>query len=334
MMTQEPVRSDPQGQETLQESGATRITARQHSRLTEVVLWTALVTPMTATGEVDFANLDRLVTDQAEVGNGVLLLGSTGEGLALSPLEQRRIVSYVCELAPETPLMVAVGGQQLEEQLQWLDFCNELPVDAYLLASPLYAKPGPRGQAAWFGALLARAQRPCMIYNVPSRSGVALDPQVLASLATEPNFWAIKEASGSIDDFAAFRRACPAVAIYSGDDALLPYVSQCGAAGLVSVCANAWPEATQRYVRACLNGLGAAMVPLWPEAIAPLFAVANPIPVKILMHQQQVLNEATLRLPLTVDELNELTPLLAADQRITDWLCQQRSDASLTGARL
>ena len=312
----------------------TRITARQHQRLTDVVLWTALVTPMTAEGQVDFANLDRLVADQVEAGNGILLLGSTGEGLALSSLEQRRIVSYVCDLAPATPLMVAVGGQQLDDQLQWLDFCNDLPIDAYLLASPLYAKPGPRGQAAWFGALLQRAQRPCMIYNVPSRSGVALDPSALASLTAEPNFWAIKEASGSIDDFAAFRHACPEVAIYSGDDGLLPYVAQGGAAGLVSVCANAWPEATQRYVRACLAGQAAAMVPLWPEAVATLFAVANPIPVKVLMHQQQVLGQPSLRLPLTQDELNDMTPLLAADQRITDWLCQQRSSAPQAGAGL
>ena len=322
-------------QRTTGQSGEpTRITARRHQRLTDVVLWTALVTPLTAEGEVDFAGLDRLVADQAEAGNGILLLGSTGEGLALSALEQRRIVSYVCELAPAAPLMVAVGGQQLDEQLQWLDFCNELPIDAYLLASPLYAKPGPRGQAAWFGALLQRAQRPCMIYNVPSRSGVALDPAALAGLTAEPNFWAIKEASGSIADFAAFRRACPGVAIYSGDDGLMPYVAQDGAAGLVSVCANAWPEATQRYVRACLAGQGAAMVPLWPEAVATLFEVANPIPVKVLMHQQQVLGQPTLRLPLTHDELTELTPLLSADQRITDWLCRQRSGAPQVGAGL
>lgn len=299
--------------------------ATDQAALTQVVVWTALVTPLTADGEVDYANLERLVADQAQAGNGILLLGSTGEGLALSDLEQRQIVTHVCELAPSVPLMVAVGGHQLEQQLAWVDFCNPLPIDAYLLASPLYAKPGPRGQAQWFSALLQRSQHPCMIYNVPSRSGVALSPRALNELLNEPNFWAIKEASGSIEDFQQFRQACPGIAIYCGDDALLPYVAQAGAAGLVSVCANAWPQATQLYVQRSLAGHGEEMFPLWPDAIAPLFSVANPIPVKVLMHRREALSLPDLRAPLTHQELADCSALLAADQSINQWLSRQQS---------
>ena len=253
--------------------------------LTQYPLWTALVTPLRADGTVDYPSLSQIVRHQADAGNALLLLGSTGEGLALSNAEQRQVVEYVVELKPEVPLMVAVGGCRLMEQQAWISFCNTLDIDAYLLASPLYAKPGREGQYDWFSHLLETAAHPCMIYNVPSRAGVDLDPLALARLTEFDNFWAIKEASGSLARFESYRDACPNVALYSGDDGLFPQHAALGAAGLVSVCANVWPQATSRYVNEHLSNRGEPIEPMWQQAIDSLFTVANPIPVKVLMHR-------------------------------------------------
>jgi 4-hydroxy-tetrahydrodipicolinate synthase len=287
--------------------------------VSDYTLWTALVTPFDEQGKVDYDTLAQLADEQALAGNGILLLGSTGEGLALSETEQEKVVRFVCQHQPSTPIMVAVGGYNLQNQLQWIEFCNELPIDAYLLAAPLYAKPGPLGQEQWFRALLKASNVPCMIYNVPSRSGVELAPQALANLLDEDNFWAIKEASGSAVKFSEFKKALPDIAIFSGDDALLPEFTLIGAAGLVSVCANAWPQATQLYVAQCLAQAKNLEFNLWKGAIESLFTVANPIPVKVLMHQRAQINHPMLRLPLTHNELSCHEALQQANTIITHW---------------
>ncbi|BBN83099.1 4-hydroxy-tetrahydrodipicolinate synthase [Pseudoalteromonas sp. A25] len=287
--------------------------------LSNYPLWTALVTPFDAQGQVDYDTLSTLVAEQQSANNGLLILGSTGEGLALSQGEQRTIVEHVCALSPSVPIMVAVGGFNLAEQLEWLAFCDTLPIDAYLLGSPLYAKPGIVGQTQWFDALLGATERPCMIYNVPGRSAVAISPQVLNNLKHHHNLWAVKEASGDIATFEAFRQAAPNVAIFSGDDALMPYFAQAGAAGLVSVAANAWPEQTAEFVRRSLAGTFPNLFATWTDAVNSLFAVANPIPVKVLMHAQGKLATPNLRPPLTHLELPCSQALNNANESILSW---------------
>lgn len=287
--------------------------------LSDYPLWTALVTPFDAHNCVDYDTLAQLVREQQDAGNGILLLGSTGEGLALSQTEQQHIVEFVCQQPLTTPLMVAVGGNNLEQQLAWVEFCNQQPIDAILLGSPVYAKPGQVGLTHWFNTLLDASDVPCMLYNVPGRSAVAIAPAVLANLAKHPNLWALKEASGDISAFEAFRQAAPEVQVYSGDDALMPYFAQAGAAGLVSVAANAWPQQTAEYVRRTLTGTSVNLFTIWSEAASSLFAVANPIPIKVLMHLQGKLASPNLRPPLTHLELPETTALSRANESILAW---------------
>lgn len=287
--------------------------------LSDYPLWTALVTPFDANNQVDYDVLTRLVADQQAAGNGILLLGSTGEGLALTLSEQQQIVKFVCALNPQVPLMVAVGGINLAAQLEWLAFCNDLPIHAYLLGSPLYAKPGVVGQTQWFDALLSNTTLPCMVYNVPGRSAVAIAPEVLTNLSHHKNLWALKEASGDISKFEAFRKAAPSVKVFSGDDGLMPYFAQAGASGLVSVAANAWPTQTAEFVRRSLAGTFPNLFTTWTDAVNSLFAVANPIPVKVLMHQQGKLATPHLRPPLTHLELDNTAALCAANDTILAW---------------
>jgi len=282
-------------------------------------LWTALVTPFDSAGAIDFPSLSTLAYQQEKAGNGILLLGSTGEGLSLSADEQLAIVKHICNLQLNVPIMVGVGGYQLTEQINWLDVCNQLSIHAYLLGAPLYAKPGPKGQQQWFEALLNQAEFPCMLYNVPSRSGISLSTEALSQLQHHPKCWALKEASGDINQFLNYRASCPEIALYSGEDSLMPYLAAAGAKGLVSVSANVWPQPTHQYVKSCLAGQLEHTFPVWDRAIATLFSVANPIPAKALLAELGDINHSTLRPPLVAEELDELSSLLAADQQIKAW---------------
>lgn len=290
----------------------------------DVTLWTALVTPMQENGDLDLDDLASLIHKQDEADNGILILGSTGEGLALGLEDKKKVVETATSLNIDMPVMVGVGGFNLREQLEWIEFCQQFEVDAFLLVTPLYAKPNVKGQKAWFKSLMDAADKPCMIYNVPSRTGVKLEPKVLKELRDHPNLFALKEASGSVEDFQEFRKAAPDLPILSGDDALTPFFAMAGCKGLVSVAGNVWPLATHRYVDECLNGNGPELLPLWQECTGALFAVSNPIPSKILLKEKGWIKTATLRPPLTEEELEDREELLKADKRIKQWLAERK----------
>ena len=282
-------------------------------------LWTALITPFDKNGLVDYATLNTLVAEQEAANNGILLLGSTGEGLALTLKEQQAIVEHVCQLEPSVPLMVAVGGSNLKQQLEWVNYCNQLPIHGFLLGSPLYAKPGALGQTHWFESLLNASSHPCMLYNVPGRSAVSIPIATIENLKQHKNLWALKEASGCISQFEAYRQAAPELAIFSGDDALMPYFAQAGAKGLVSVAANAWPVQTHEFVKRSLSGQHPNLFAQWSSAINSLFSVANPIPVKVLMHLQGRISSPHLRPPLTHLELTHTDDISSANNTILSW---------------
>jgi 4-hydroxy-tetrahydrodipicolinate synthase len=287
--------------------------------ITDRKLWTALATPMQENGDLHLEDFASLVHKQDEAENGVLILGSTGEGLALGLEDKKKIIETAASLNVEVPIMVGVGGFNLREQIEWIEYCQQYEVDAFLLVTPLYAKPGEQGQVEWFKALLDTAEKPCMIYNVPSRTGTKMSPLVLSELHDHPNFMGMKEASGSIEEYQEYRKAAPDVACYSGDDALLPFFAMAGCNGLVSVASNIWPKAVHRYVDWCLEGRGPELLPLWQECSDALFRAPNPIPVKVLLKEKGWISSPTLRPPLTGDEVDDISVLINADQMIQDW---------------
>lgn len=286
-------------------------------------LWTAIVTPMEADGSIDFRSFENLLKQQEEAGNGVLILGSTGEGLNLQEEEKRELVEFTLGRNLSVPVMVGVGGFNLSAQVDFIHYCNEMKPDALLLVTPLYAKPGAEGQYEWFSELMAETEIPCMLYNVPSRTGVKMHPSVPARLAEEfDHLFGVKEASGSVEEFIAFRQAAPGVDFYSGDDGLTPAFAKEGAVGLVSVASNVWPKATHKYVELCLAGETDELFPLWKNATDALFKAPNPIPAKVLLGHQNSIDNDTVRLPLSLGDIDPEVEdeLLKADQEIADWL--------------
>jgi 4-hydroxy-tetrahydrodipicolinate synthase len=287
--------------------------------INDTKLWTALITPMNDDGEINPGELASLIHRQDEAKNGVLILGSTGEGMALSLDEKKKVVETAASLNIEVPLMAGIGGFNLRSQIEWIEYCHQFDIDSFLLVTPLYAKPDVKGQISWFRELLDAAERPCMIYNVPSRTGVKLKPEVLEELSGHPHLAGLKEASGDISDYQEFRKAAPDLPIYSGDDGITPFLAAAGCQGLISVMSNVWPKATGRYLEWCLQGRGPELLPLWQECADALFAVSNPIPTKVLLAQKGLIKTSTLRLPLTEDEIDDPSFLLDADQRINEW---------------
>lgn len=293
--------------------------------LTKTALWTALITPMNQNAQIDYAALEKLVRAQEQAGNGLLVLGSTAEALNLDEDEKDQILSFVLSLKPQSPIMVGIGGINLKGTIETLKKYESINgIAAYLMVTPLYAKPGAKGQEHWFRTLLDASSRPCMLYNVPSRSGVSLSKDAVKNLVGHKNFWAIKEASGSVSEFKSYREASQdKIALFSGDDAMLPDFVPHKACGLVSVAANCWPLATALYTKLALEQT-LAHAQLWRDASSALFLAANPVPVKVLMHHKGNLQSPLLRAPLSHEDMVQTDMVLAADRNINEWLLAQK----------
>lgn len=289
----------------------------------QYALWTAVVTPLLDNGEVDFPSLTTVCKQQMEAQNGLLILGSTGEALNLSLATRKKIIEHVLSLAPTTPVMVGVGGQMLEEQLEWTKYLETLRIDAYLMVTPLYAKPGPRGQYEWFKTLMDSVTKPVMLYNVPGRSAVAMSTEAVSRLTTHKNFWAIKEASGSVEKMKEYYKASNNGAVFCGDDALMPEFTAAGGCGLVSVASNSWPKETNLYVQQCLNKTFDAKE-LWTKAANSLFVCSNPVPVKRLMYEVGTIRTPKMAAPLHHEDMVSTAPVMEANEAVHRWYNSQK----------
>ncbi len=287
----------------------------------ETKLWTAIISPMKEDASIDYEALKKLLFEQQEAGNGILLLGSTGESLNLSERERREYLDFALSLGLTAPLMVGVGGVNLEETKEWVEYVSKLPIDALLLVTPLYAKPGTHGQYHWFKTLLDATNKACMLYNVPGRTAKALDWDALRKLDGHPNFWSIKEASGNPDHFKAYTEAAPKAKVFSGDDPLLPAFVPHGCAGLVSVASNVWPKATHQYTeRAIAKKLSSSEIELWKKSTNALFLDGNPVTPKALMALLGRIPGPTCRAPLSHLDFSHEKEVLAANDDINTWL--------------
>jgi 4-hydroxy-tetrahydrodipicolinate synthase len=286
--------------------------------LSHYPLWTAVVTPLLENGSVDFDSLKKVIQLQDEARNGLLILGSTAEALNLDLKTRKSIIEFVVNIKPNSPIMVGVGGNLLDEQIDWIHYLEGLNVHAYLLVTPHYAKPGPVGQYEWFKALMDVSTRPCMLYNVPGRTAVAMSTDAVKRLNTHPRFWAIKEASGSVEKFKEYLAAAGGKGVYCGDDALMPEFANAGSCGLVSVASNAWPKETHLYLTQSLNKT-LKDPQLWAKASNSLFVCSNPVPVKRLMFEKKIISSPKMLPPLSHEDMVSATPVLEAHEAVTTW---------------
>jgi 4-hydroxy-tetrahydrodipicolinate synthase len=290
-------------------------------------VWTALVTPLTATGQPDMTSFEGLLREQEEAGNGVLILGSTGEALNLSPEERRLVVEFTTSLDLQVPVMAGVGGHHLPDIISWLCYLETRAIDAYLMVTPLYAKPGREGQFHWFSTLMDFVSRPVMLYNIPGRTGAPLNLETVERLHDHRNFWSIKEASGSVDDYLDYRRASNGAVMFSGDDVMLPDFAAHGAAGVVSVAANVWPRATRLYSEMAVAGtLTDDDIALWRRAAGSLFVASNPVPAKAVLAAEGRIRTPEVKLPLHRNDMTSLDMVRGCSEEIGEWYRAQASE--------
>lgn len=284
-------------------------------------LWTAIVTPMLDDGTIDYESFKTILHEQEKASNALVVLGSTGEALNLNKSEAREILDFALALNLNVPIMTGIGGYNLDETLSYIEYLNNLKgLDAYLVVTPLYAKPGEHGQYNWFKSILDKSTRPCMLYNVPSRCAVKMNFNTVKRLNGHKNFWAIKEASGNTEDFKQYKEAAPLAKMYSGDDGMMFDFAKIGVSGLVSVASNAWPLATHAYtLKAVSNNLTAEDDSVWKKASDSLFITANPVPVKHLMFLNKQIKTHTLRAPLSHLDLSDSSVLTQAQAAIINW---------------
>ncbi|MDA8793037.1 4-hydroxy-tetrahydrodipicolinate synthase [Bacteriovoracaceae bacterium] len=287
--------------------------------LNNTKLWTALITPFNPDFTVDFDSFKKVIDNNESAGNGHLVLGSTGEALNISKENKQKIIEYVFSLNLKNPIMIGVGGHDLEETLNWINFLNNFDqAGCYLLVTPLYAKPGKEGQTNWFKTLMDRAEKPCMLYNVPGRTACELNLQTVRELKNHPRYWAIKEASGSVEKFKQYLEASDNKPVFCGDDGLMNDFAAAGASGLISVAGNCWPSETHAYANACLDQ-SLDNIGLWKEASGSLFFASNPVPAKFLLYKEGTISHPTVLPPLSQNDMTNLEKVLEYSTRIKQW---------------
>ena len=265
-------------------------------------LWTACITPFDEHGAIDYKDLERCLRVQDDAGNGIILFGSTGEGLSLSIEEKKEITQFACNLKLKTEILLCIPSHDIRSALDFIDFGNDLPISGYLMTTPIYSKPGINGQIKWFETLLDEAKYPAMLYNIPSRSGVKLYPEVIKNLAQHDRLMAIKDSGGSIDNMLDYVKNAPNISIFCGDDFMIPSMIKHGAIGAVSVMSNAYPNASRHYISRILKD-EVLNSESWAVLLDFLSSATNPIPIKIMMNEIGMISNPFLRMPLSLKDI-------------------------------
>lgn len=267
---------------------------------------TAIVTPF-KNGVVDYDTYGTLIDWQIEQGiDAIVTVGTTGEGPTLTHEEHREVIRYCVEkVAHRVPVIAGTGSNCTEEAIGLTKFAAQVGADAALLVTPYYNKATQAGLVASFTAVADAADLPCVLYNVPGRTGCNIQPATVAKLAEHPMICAVKEASGNISQVAQIAAlAGDKIDIYSGNDDQVVPIMALGGKGVISVLSNVAPAATVEMCRRMLSGdvAGARELQLkYLPLIDALFCEVNPIPVKAAMAAMGY-GENSLRLPLTCME--------------------------------
>ena len=217
----------------------------------------ALVTPMFASGEIDWESLEALVEWHVSSGTvGIVPVGTTGESPTVSPEENCEIIRFVVEKTKGRMTVIAgTGANSTAEAIEFTAFAKVSGADACLLVTPYYNKPTQEGLVAHYSAIADAVDLPQVLYNVPGRTACDLLPETVARLAVLPQVVAIKEATGSLERAREIRQLCgETVAIYSGDDETSCDLMLDGAQGTISVTANVAPKTMAKMANAAVKG--------------------------------------------------------------------------------
>lgn len=264
---------------------------------------TAIITPLTDNG-IDYEAFGRLIDWQISEGiGGIVVCGTTGEGSTLTDEEHKDAIEFaVKRAAGRTPIIAGTGSNDTAYALELTEFACKVGVDGVLVVTPYYNKATQNGLIKLFTAIADVSTVPVILYNVPSRTGVNIEPKTVAALAEHPNINAIKEASGNISQIAEIAALCgDKINIYSGNDDQVIPIMALGGKGCISVLSNLIPKESNEMCKKFTEGdikTATQMQLKYLPLINALFSEVNPIPVKAAMAKMGFC-EDYLRLPLT-----------------------------------
>lgn len=275
---------------------------------------TALITPLTADG-IDYAQLGKLIDWQIDQGiNALVICGTTGESSTLSDAEHRRAIAFACEkVNGRVPVIAGTGSNETAYAVELTKSACADGADAVLVVTPYYNKTTQNGLVAMYNTIADASTKPVILYNVPSRTGIGIQPETYVKLAQHPNIAAIKEASSDISKIVeTFALVGDQLDIYSGnDDQIVPILSM-GGQGCISVLSNVVPRETVAITDQFFAGNVAEAARLqcqFMPLIRSLFCESNPIPVKAAMSALGFC-ENYLRLPLVPMEQDHYETML------------------------
>jgi 4-hydroxy-tetrahydrodipicolinate synthase len=277
----------------------------------------AIITPFNQDNTVNYEKLRELIHWQIEEGtDSIVICGTTGEASTLNDDEHLECVRTAVEVTNKrVPVIAGTGSNDTQHGISLSTRAEKLGVDGLLQVTPYYNKTTQRGLIAHFGAIANSVDIPIMLYNVPSRTGMQIDPKTIVELAKFENIVALKEASGDLAHIVeVMARTQGDIDLYSGnDDQIVPLLSL-GGKGVVSVIANMLPKETHDIVDLYLQGKTKESLALQlrlHDLIQNLFGETNPIPIKEAMNLMG-LNVGHCRLPLCDMDPTNITLLRAA----------------------
>jgi 4-hydroxy-tetrahydrodipicolinate synthase len=264
---------------------------------------TAMVTPFDTEGKVHYAEAERLAAHLADNGSdGIVVCGTTGESPTLSWDEEYQLFQVVQKaVAGKAKVIAGTGSNSTSEAIEATQKAAKLGVDASLQVVPYYNKPSQLGIYGHFEAIAKACDLPMMLYNIPGRTGQALEPETIAKLAQVDGIVAIKEATGNIDIASQIRSLTPpAFKIYAGDDSLTLPTLAIGGSGIVSVASHLVGNQLQAMIAAFESGQNQAATQIHLKLLPlfkGLFFAPNPMPIKAAL-KLQGWEVGGLRLPM------------------------------------
>ncbi len=250
---------------------------------------TAIATPFTKDG-INYEEYKKLVEFQiSEKVDAIIVCGTTGESATMTTEEKKNLIKYTVSIVnSRIPVIAGTGSNNTKTAIEMSKYAQSVGVDGLLIVTPYYNKTTNEGLIAHYSAIAKEVDIPIILYNVPSRTGVNITPEVCLELSKIPNIVAIKEASGNISQVAKIASLCGNnLNIYSGnDDQIIPILSL-GGIGVISVLSNIEPKYTHNMVWDFLNGNIEKAKKAQLNAtnlIECLFSEVNPIPIKTALN--------------------------------------------------
>lgn len=263
---------------------------------------TAIVTPFTEEG-VNFEEFGKLIEDQIEGGvDAIIVCGTTGESSTMTKEERKETMKYAIDkINGRVKVILGTGSNNTKDAIEMSKYAESIGADAVLVVTPYYNKTTQKGLIQHFKAIAKEISLPIIMYSVPSRTGVNINPETCLELSKIDNIAAIKEASGNISQVAKIAHLCKDnLTIYSGnDDQIIPVMSL-GGKGVISVLSNVMPKYTADMCHKYLNGKETEATKMQIDVIDlidALFVEVNPIPVKHALNKMGY-NFGIPRLPL------------------------------------